>query len=73
MFQSFGWIFFAFLAIVLIGVGVGLELRRRKLAAAASRAVWKAHQDWLRDSAPHPPRRDQPPRNSDMQRVLNQR
>ena len=72
MLQSFGWIFFAFLAVVLIGVGVALELRRRKRAAAARRAVWKAHQDWLRNSAPHPPQRDQQ-RGGNTQRVANHR
>lgn len=76
--QTFGWIFFALLAVVLIGVGVGLELRRRKRAAAERRAVWKAHQEWLRNSAPRPPRRDQAqrdqkPRAPDTQRVANHR
>jgi hypothetical protein len=71
--QSFGWIFFALLAVGLIAVGVWLELRRRKSAAAARRAVWKAHQDWLRNSAHHPPQRDQPPRTTDAKRVANQR
>ena len=78
MLHSFGWIFFVLLAVGLIGFGVGLELRRRKRAADERRAVWKAHQEWLRNSAHHPPQRDQakrelPPRASDTQRVANHR
>ncbi|MDB5848307.1 MAG: hypothetical protein JWP29_2059 [Rhodoferax sp.] len=62
MLQSFGWIIFLVIGVVVIGLGITLEMRRRKRAAAERKAVWKAHQDWLRNSAPHPPGRDLPPR-----------
>ena len=78
MLQSFGWIFFVVVGLAIAGIAVTLELRRRKRAAEERRSVWKAHQEWLRNSAPHPPQRDQPQRNlppraTDTKRVANHR
>ncbi len=50
MLHSFGWIFFLLIALSVIGLGLYMEIGRRKRAAAERRAVWKAHQDWLRSS-----------------------
>ena len=69
MLQSFGWIFFVVVGLAIAGIAVTLELRRRKRAAEERRAVWKAHQEWLRNSGAQPPRRDLPPRKKDGPRV----
>lgn len=65
MLQSFGWIFFLLIAVVLIGIAALLQIRRRKRAAAERRAVWKAHQDWLRNSATKKPAAAKPPHAED--------
>jgi hypothetical protein len=67
--QSFGWIFFVVVGLVIAGIAATQHRRRKKRAAEERRALWKAHQEWLRTSGAQPPQRDLPPRQKDGPRV----